>query len=80
MRVEGFPGVFGTLFGIDPDVVQYDEEDAASFDTDMNVKFWQAMAKEGIYIGIKNWFPSIVHAERDTNITLEAADKVMATL
>ena len=80
MRVQGLTGLFSTLFGVDPDRVQYSNEDAKGMDYKMASKFSELIKLEGISSATARWLPSIVHTDKDTAVALEAADRAMAKL
>jgi glutamate-1-semialdehyde 2,1-aminomutase len=81
LRIQGARGLFYTAFGLDSDKVLYTEEDLAGIDFQKVLQFWAALKQEGISAVIGGrWYMSIAHTEEDVTRTLEAADKVMATL
>ncbi len=80
MRVQGFPGVFMTMFGCDPDVELHTDADTSNANSELIIKFWVKMKEEGIYSAPARWYPSIVHTMKDTEIVLDAANKVMGKL
>ena len=81
MRIQGARGVFFTLFGIDRDKVLYTEEDLETLNLEATLGFWAGMKQEGISVlAGGRWYMTIVHTDADVDRTLEAADKVMATL
>ena len=81
MRIQGATGVFYTLFGVDPDQPLYTEADLSHHDPALFDRFWNKMAKAGVYILLgARWYSTLSHTDQDTQQTLELADKVMATL
>jgi len=81
MRIQGAPGVFFTIFGVDRDAVVYSDEDLMTIDLDTMLRFWSGMHHEGIgVLAGGRWYMSIVHTEADVDQTLAAADRVMAGL
>ena len=81
MRIQGARGLFYTAFGLDSDKVLYTEEDMAELDVAKMIQFWAALKQEGISALLGGrWYMSIAHTNEDVTKTLEATDKVMATL
>lgn len=81
MRIQGARGVFFTIFGVDPERVVYADEDLATIDLTAMLNFWSKMHHEGIGVMAGGrWYLSIVHSDADVERTLDAADRVMATL
>ena len=78
LRIQGVNGVFSTLFGIDPDKVQYTSEDAIGRDTDLEIQFMRNMKKHGVLMAHGRMFSNITHTEKEVELVLEAADKSMA--
>jgi glutamate-1-semialdehyde 2,1-aminomutase len=77
LRIQGARGVFVTMFGLEPDVTVYTDEDLQSLDIDMFIKFWAGMQAAGILmIPGGRWYPSIVHTQADVERTLAAAKQV----
>jgi len=81
MSIQGARGVFFTLFGLEAGSVAYTDEDLEKLDFGLYLRFWAAMQQERIVILVGGrWYPSIVHTQEDVDETLDAADRVMATL
>jgi len=81
MSIQGARGVFFTLFGLEGDSVAYTDEDLAGLDFGLYLKFWAGMQQQGVVTMVGGrWYPSIAHTRNDVDQTLEAADRVMATM
>ena len=80
LRVQGFAGLFNTLFGVDPDREQYSRADSEGLDHQLAMKFTELIKLQGISCATGRWLPTIVHTDQETDIALEAADKAMAQL
>jgi glutamate-1-semialdehyde 2,1-aminomutase len=81
MRLQDVPGLFYTLFGMDPDKTPYMDEDFAEMDFEKIDGFWKGLKQEGVAMTFFCRFHmNIQHTDKDITDTLEKADKVMATL
>jgi glutamate-1-semialdehyde 2,1-aminomutase len=80
LLIQGTTGGFFTMFGVEKDVV-YVDEDLSTLDVWMLFDFVKKMQNEGVVmLQGGRWYMTVVHTDRDIDQTLEAADRVMATL
>ena len=81
LRLQGVTGIVRMLFGVDPNKEQYLKSDSQGLDLELCSKFSQLLHDQGIKISIAGaWLFNIMHSDRDTDIALEAVDRVMSEL
>lgn len=81
LHINSITGLFGLFFSTQPKITRFSEVMQA--DVSLFNRFYHGMLKEGIYFGPSAFecaFVSITHDEACIQQTLDAADKVFATL
>lgn len=82
LNIQSFPGVFWLLFGIEPGIILYSEQDEAfkSYDPELQAKFTAGIDQEGILTLGARFYMNIQHTMEDVDKTLAAADIVLANM
>jgi glutamate-1-semialdehyde 2,1-aminomutase len=79
LLVQGFGGIFCTLFTAAPEVVDF--RSAATADAARMVAFAAALARRGVRVTARGvWFMSMAHGDGEIEATLAAAEAALAEL